>query len=224
MPKTTPKPKQEPTPLELREPLLQAMMTHIPFDGWSEKALFAAAEDLGVSSGMAELAFPRSAIEALQLHLQKEDQILEDALDKLDLPSMKIRDRITIAVRTRLEYASGHREAVKRAMSLLALPHNVSIGTSAIWATSDIIWHATGDTSTDHNWYTKRMTLSALYSAVLIFWLNDDSEGFCDTWGFLDRRIEDVMKIEKTKFDIKKTLEHMPSISRFLGRLRYPTP
>lgn len=210
------------TPEELRAPLLDAIFSHVPFDGWSDKALYAAAADVGVSNEMAELAFPNGAIEALELHLQQADYELADALQKLDLPSMKIRDRITVAVKTRLQLNIKNREAVRRGLTLLSLPQNIVLGSKTLWRTADTMWIAAGDTSTDHNWYTKRATLSAVYSAVLLFWLNDDSDDYAETWAFLDRRIEDVMKIETAKYKMREATKNLPSLSRFLGRLRYP--
>lgn len=210
------------TPEELRLPLLAAMESHVAFDGWTDKALAAAAEDLGTTSEMAELAFPRGSIEVLELHLDKADFVLGEALEELDLGSMKIRDRITVAVKTRLEQHVHQRELIKRGLATLAMPQHMALGSKALWRTSDVMWRAAGDTSTDHNWYTKRATLSAVYSATLLYWLNDESENFDDTRAFLDRRIENVMAIEKTKFQMRKACENAPSLSRFLGRLRYP--
>jgi len=211
------------TPEELRAPLLEAMLPHIAFDGWSLKSLTAAASDIGVSPEMAELAYPRGAIEVLETHLAEADTQLAATLADKNLASMKIRDRITVAIRTRLEQHTSNREAVRRGLATLALPQNIVLGSKALWRTADTMWRAAGDTSTDHNWYTKRATLSAVYSAVLLYWLNDDSEDYDNTWAFLDRRIEDVMKIETAKFKMRSATANMPSLSRFLGRLRYPS-
>lgn len=213
---------QDLTPEELRTPLLAAMDTHVPFDGWSARALENAAADLQVSPEMAELAFPGGAIEALEMHLANEDRELAERLASLDLPSLKIRDRITLAIRTRLEMNAHRREGVRRGLFTLALPQNLAMGTKALWNTADVMWRAAGDTSADHNWYTKRATLSAVLSAVLLFWLNDESDQFEETWAFLDRRIADVMKIETAKYKLRQTSANWPSVSRFLGRLRYP--
>jgi len=210
------------TPEEMRRPLLKAMLTHVAFDGWTKPALLLGAGDLGISHELAELAFPRGPIEALEEHLAVENEMLIDALAEKDLPSMKIRDRITTAIRTRLELGIDTREVAQRSMAVMALPQNLAMGPKALWQIADTMWNAAGDTSTDHNWYTKRMTLSGVYSAVLLYWLNDDSEGYEDTWAFLDRRIEDVMKIETAKYQMRKIGENLPSLSRFLGHLRYP--
>jgi len=212
------------TPDEARLPLLAAMMVHVPFDGWTKRALDQAAADVGVTPEFAELAFPGGAEDVLDLHLKIADGKMMTALDALDLPSMKIRDRITTAIRVRLEQNVEHREAIRRGQSLLALPPNVGAGAKALWRMCDLMWQAAGDTSTDHNWYTKRMILAGVYLTTLSIWLDDDSEGFAETWAFLDRRIDNVMQIEKAKWEIRKVTETMPGIGRFLGRLRYGDP
>jgi len=210
------------TPEELRAPLLAAILPHVAFDGWTDASLALAAEDVGISAAMAELAYPRGAQEVMEAYLLSNDARLANALAAKDLPAMKIRDRITLAIRTKLELQAGEREVVRRTLAALALPQNLAFGPQAVWRTADTMWKAAGDTSTDHNWYTKRMTLSAVLSAVVLYWLNDDSEGYSETWAFLDRRIEDVMKIETAKWQMRKACENAPSLSRFLGRLRYP--
>ncbi|MEO7364950.1 MAG: COQ9 family protein, partial [Sphingomicrobium sp.] len=68
---------------------------------------------------------------------------------------------------------------------------------------------------------TKRMTLGAVYASTLLTWLDDDSDKRAETAAFLDRRIDDVMKFEKWKAEWKGSGQHL-SVSRFLGRLRYP--
>jgi len=112
---------------------------------------------------------------------------------------MKIRERVAFGVRRRLELVADEREAVRRGVALLALPVYAAEGARAVWHTADVIWTALGDTSTDYNWYSKRAILSGVYSSTVLYWLGDESEGFSDTWAFLDRRIEDVMRIEKVK-------------------------
>ncbi|PCI63351.1 MAG: COQ9 family protein [Kordiimonadales bacterium] len=214
--------KDDMTPEEMRAPLLQAMLPHVAFDGWTSAALTLAAEDFGISDAMAELAFPRGAIEVLEAYLDTGDSALAAALEAKDLPSMKIKHRITVAVRTKLELETEHREVTQRTLAALALPQHLVLGSKTLWRTADTMWRAAGDTSTDHNYYTKRMTLSAVYSAVAVYWLGDESDDYEDTWAFLDRRIEDVMKIETAKYQMRKATENMPSLSRFLGHLRYP--
>lgn len=212
----------EPTPLEWRPALIRAALSHVPFDGWSDAALMQAAADLGMKPEIARLAFPGGGLEMLEAHLALADADMVDALAQVRMDEMKLRARITLAVRTRLEQAAPHREAVARGLRLLALPQHAALGASRLWATVDAMWRAVGDRSTDFNYYTKRATLAAVYSTTLLYWLDDRSADCAETWAFLDRRINDVMAIEKTKAQWRESRAKMPSLTRFLGRLRYP--
>jgi ubiquinone biosynthesis protein COQ9 len=148
------------------------------------------------------------------------DRELEKRWPPEKLAILKIRERIRTLVWTRIEIMAEAREAVRRALAILAMPQNAALGLRIGWRTADRMWHLAGDTSTDFNHYTKRMTLSALYGSTLLAWLDDDSEGWSATAAFLDRRIDNVMSFEKWKAQWR-TSEHF-SLSRFLGRLRYP--
>ncbi|MDH3667305.1 MAG: COQ9 family protein [Paracoccaceae bacterium] len=184
---------------EARALLIEAALPHVPFDGWSNTTLEAAIAESGVDAGLARQAFPRGGIDmALAFHRQT-DQRLADELAGADLAAMRIRDRITHCVRRRIELVAENREAVRRGGALLSLPIHAPEGAKAVWETADIIWNACGDTATDYNWYTKRIILSGVYSSAVLFWLGDTSYGFANTWAFLDRRIEDVMRFERTK-------------------------
>jgi ubiquinone biosynthesis protein COQ9 len=145
---------------------------------------------------------------------------MEKRLPTANLASMKIRDRIRALVWTRLEIMGAAREAIRSALSVLAMPQNVALAARVGWSSADLMWRLAGDTSTDFNHYTKRMTLGAVYGSTLIAWLDDSSESWSDTAAFLDRRIDNVMQFEKWKAQWRAQ-EHF-SVSRFLGRLRYP--
>ena len=182
--------------------ILDAALSHVPFDGWSEATLRRAAAEAGVDPALARALFPRGAVDlALAFH-RRGDAAMVERLDATDLTGVRFRDRIAAAVRYRLE-AVENRELVRRGMTLFALPQNASDGAQAIWGTADRIWSALGDTSDDVNWYTKRATLAGVYGSVVLFWLGDQSPGHADTWAFLDRRIDDVMRIEKAKAAVR---------------------
>ena len=189
---TAPDPKQQ---------LLDAALLHVPFDGWSDTTFRAAVSDSGVDETVARALCPRGAVDLALAYHQRGDKLMVARLKASDLSDMRFRDRIAFAVRTRLEVADD-KEVVRRGTTLFALPHHAADGARAIWQTCDAIWTALGDTSTDVNWYTKRATLSGVYSSTLLFWLGDDSLDHQATWDFLDRRIEDVMRFEKVKAQV----------------------
>jgi ubiquinone biosynthesis protein COQ9 len=206
----------------LKPSLLAALLPHVPFDGWSKAALAHGAKDIGVPEDRAALVFPHGAINMVEAFVAWGDAELKAALPKERLASLKIREKVTLAVRTRLELVEPHREAVRRASNVLANPLYARRVAQQTWRTADIIWRLCGDTSTDYNHYTKRTILSGVYAATFLYWLNDESEGRVATWEFLDRRIAGIMTFEKTKARFIKAGETRPSLTRFLGRLRYP--
>ncbi|HSF92946.1 MAG TPA: COQ9 family protein [Paracoccaceae bacterium] len=201
----TDKPKSETDHLaETRAKVLAAALPHVDFDGWSEETLQTAIDDSGVDAGLAKLAFPRGALDlALAFHFAGDAEMVE-RLAAADLSDMRFRDRIAFAIQQRLEVAAPHREAVRRGMSFFAMPANMADGSKALWHTADVIWKALGDTSTDLNFYSKRTTLSAVYSACVLYWLGDESRAFADTWAFIDRRIDNVMQFEKFKAKVRE--------------------
>ncbi|MEM7733948.1 MAG: COQ9 family protein [Pseudomonadota bacterium] len=184
--------------LDITAKMLEAAAMHVPFDGWSEATFAAAAKDADVELGVARAAFPRGAVDlALAFHAAG-DAAMVARLDEADLSAMRYSERVAFAVRTRLEVIED-KEMVRRGMTLFSLPHYAGDGAQALWQTCDLIWKTLGDTSNDVNWYTKRATLSGVYGATVLYWLGDESEGHENTWAFLDRRIEDVMRSEKIK-------------------------
>lgn len=189
---------------ETREALLDAILVHVAFDGWSEASFRAAIADAGVSAVLAEAICPRGAVDlALAFHARG-DSLMCERLQQADLSEMRFRDRIAAAVRFRLE-AAQDKEAVRRGVTLFALPQYAADGARAIWGTCDQIWTTLGDSSDDFNWYSKRATLSGVYSATLLYWLGDDSADHQASWDFLDRRIDNVMQIEKLKAQVNKS-------------------
>ena len=203
----------DPTLDELRPRLAAAMVPHVAFDGWSAVALLAGARDAGIDADLARLALPTPTA-MVEAYLAWADTRMIDALAALDLPAMKIRARIRTAVATRLRLADDERETVRRTLGVLAL--SPGLAARSVWRTTDAMWRAAGDTATDFNHYSKRLTLGAVYSSTLLAWL-DDYEG----WeAFLDRRIDGVMAFEKAKARVSGL--PFPSPARFLGRLRYP--
>jgi ubiquinone biosynthesis protein COQ9 len=165
---------------------------------------------------------PKGQAAMVDLYIQEVDRALQTWFTPKRLEKLKIREKIRALVWRRLEIMAPAREAVRRALAILAMPQNVPQALRTSWRTADLMWRIAGDTATDFNHYTKRMTLGAVYASTLLVWLNDESEGWSETSAFLDRRIDDVMKIEKLKAEWRGSSGQGLSISRFLGRLRYP--
>ncbi|MFN3399645.1 MAG: COQ9 family protein [Ferrovibrio sp.] len=198
--------------------LLEAMLPHVPFDGWTAKSLNMAARDAGIDTGVVLRTFPGGAADLLDFWVSETDAAMLRVLEGRDLAAMKVRERVKLAVMTRLELAAPHREAVRRALTLEALPQHAPRALRQVYRTVDAIWYAAGDTATDFNFYTKRLLLAGVYAATLMHWLDDKSESFAGTSAFLDRRLADVMQIEKAKGKLAKLADRLPNPFRNLRR------
>ncbi len=209
-------------PLEkLRRQMALAVGENAVFDGWSKAAVGSAAQQLGIDPVHARLAMPKSQVALIKLYIEEVDRALAAFFTPERLAGMNVRAKIRALVWRRLEIMAPAREAVRRGVAIFAMPQNLPLAARISWRSADHMWRIAGDTSTDFNHYTKRMTLSALYGATLLVWLDDGSDDWSDTAGFLSRRIDDVMRLEKFKANWRGSSEHL-NLSRFLGRLRYP--
>lgn len=201
------------TPYETtKSQLLDAALMHVAFDGWSEATFQAAVRDADVESAMARAVCPRGAVDLAIAYHNRGDAVMVERLKTEDLSDMKFRDKIAAGVRFRIE-AVTDKEAVRRGTTLFALPTHAADGAKLVWGTADHIWTTLGDTSDDVNWYTKRATLSGVYSATVLYWLGDTSPDNAATWDFLDRRIDDVMQIEKMKAHVRDS----PTLSKLMA-------
>jgi len=206
------------------EQLLDAALPHVAFDGWSQDTFDAAVAEAGIDPEVAKTICPRGAVNLAIAYHHRGDAAMVAALGAAELSDMRFRDKIAHAVRLRLQVIDD-KEAVRRGTTLFALPHMAADGTKLIWGTADAIWNALGDSSRDVNWYTKRMTLSAVYSSVTLFWLGDDSSDLQATDAFIDRRIDNVMQFEKLKAKAKASPLLKPltgALGRIMGSLKAP--
>lgn len=207
---------------ELRLALAPLVPANAVFDGWSDKALAMAAAELGIPAGRAKLCFPSGATDMIAAWFDSIDRDMAAAFPLERIEAMKIRERIRSLVMFRIESAEPNKEALRRALAILAQPQNLPLASKLGWNAADRMWRIAGDTSTDFNHYSKRAILMGVYGSTSLVFLDDDSEGLAETRAFLERRIDDVMRIEKLKASWRGSSERMPSLSRFLGRLRYP--
>ncbi len=213
---------------ELRIALAPEIAASAIFDGWSEAALLAAADMVGVDPDVAKLAFPERplggrSMDMIEAWISSVDEQMQKAWPKEKLAELKIRERIRTLVAFRLDAVADVDEALRRALAVMAMPQNARRSLELGWRSADLMWRLAGDTATDYNHYTKRTILGGIYSATLAVFVNDDSEGKERTYEFLDRRIDGVMKFEKAKAQFLNKDRELPSFTRFLGRLRYPS-
>jgi ubiquinone biosynthesis protein COQ9 len=203
-----------------KDRLLEATLPNVLFDGWSLTALKAGAQSIGLAETEIPVLFPGGGGEAALWLDDWADRQMLTALEAMDLPALKVRERVAVAVKARLTALAPHREAVRRAISLKASPWGAAKAAEIVYRTVDAIWYAAGDTATDFNFYTKRGLLAAAYGPTMLYWLNDTSEEAADTFAFLDRRLADVMKLPKLTDGVKRAMRHLTSPFEFMRQAR----
>jgi ubiquinone biosynthesis protein COQ9 len=207
-----------PSRQEQRDRLLEATLAHVPFDGWSRRALRAGAADAGMDMGLAGRLFPRGGDDLL-IHLEEwADRQTLARIDRSELLSLRMTERIATLVRTRLEVLTPHREALRRAVAARWLPGNAIAATTSLWRTVDLIWETAGDRPADASYYSKRALLAAVWCSTFLFWLEDRSEGLAQTWGFLERRLDNVMAFGKLRSQIEDALAGLARFNPLASR------
>lgn len=207
---------------EIRVLLAPVLARHAAFDGWRPQAVMMAAQEKGVDADIAALAFADGPVDMIDAWFASIDASMVQTLPE-GFATLSIRRKIIALVEARLDLLAPDREALRRAIAILALPTNAVRAGKLAWRAADAMWRAAGDTAADFNHYSKRTTLTAVYASTLLVFVDDDSEAHADSRAFLARRVENVMQFEKAKARLKGAGdgEHL-SLSRFIGRLRYP--
>ena len=200
----------------LRDQIVEAALPHVPFDGWTRRAMRRGAADLGLDRETADRAFPYGAADMVYQLSDLADRRMVAEMQRRGVDQMRIRDRVATGVRVRLEQMTPHREAVQRGLAVLALPPNAPMAARCVYRTVDAIWQVAGDTATDWNFYSKRGLLAGVYSSTTLCWLNDASDGQQDSWDFLDRRIAEVMRIPQATARFRTFCGRLPNPFRFV--------
>jgi ubiquinone biosynthesis protein COQ9 len=178
-----------------RDAIIAAVLPRVPEQGWTRRALRGALADAGADPADADLLFPGGVSELIEAFIDLADRRMEEAAAAADLAGLRTGARVRWLIALRLEQLRPHKEAVRRAVAVLALPRNAAVAARTLARTVDAIWHAAGDRAADFSWYTKRATLAGIYAATLLYWLRDVSEDDAPTLAFLDRRLAGVGRI-----------------------------
>jgi ubiquinone biosynthesis protein COQ9 len=197
-----------PERLPERDAAILGMLPHVPFDGWSKRALRAGVRDAGMPADEADLLFPIGSVDMIETFCDLADRRMEQEAGSLTETRLSARVRAVIALR--LEQNRPYKEAARRALAVLALPQNASAAAACTARTVDAIWYAAGDRSADFSWYTKRAILAAVYTATVLYWLRDASEDDAATLAFLDRRLAAVGRIGRLRGRVDALLARVP--------------
>ncbi|WP_247886811.1 COQ9 family protein [Azospirillum sp. SYSU D00513] len=207
----------------VRDEILLSTLPNVIFDGWSTQSLRDGAQMAGHDTATMHRAFPGGIPELVEHFGNWTDRRMLEELESKPLAEMRVRDRVSLAVRTHFEVLEPHKEAKRRLIAYLAMPQNLGLGLRMLYRTVDAMWYAAGDTATDFNHYSKRALLSAVLSSSTFYWLDDQSEDHRETWAFVDRRLADVMAVGKATSGLSgmgRLFQFLPSPVRFARQMR----
>jgi ubiquinone biosynthesis protein COQ9 len=196
--------------------LIEAMLPDVAFDGWSRAALRGAARQIGISAGEALALFPGGPPDLVAGFSRWADRRMLDRLEAATLDGLRVSERIALAIGIRLEIVGRWRQAVPPALAVLALPQHAPLALRLLYETVDAIWYAAGDSATDFSFYTKRISLAAIWAATVLYWLEDRSEDFVDTRAFVARRLGDLARIGRARRSLATAADRLPNPLRLL--------
>ncbi|KAI5466513.1 COQ9-domain-containing protein [Mariannaea sp. PMI_226] len=176
--------------------ILAAAYKHIPEHGFSQRALGLGARDAGYLDISATVV-PEGPFSLIKYHLVSQREALAERNEQL------FKEDNTTSVASRVEALTwerlmGNKEVLDRwqeALAIMAQPSNVPASFKELAALSDEIWFLAGDKAVDPSWYTKRASLSMIYSTSELFMTNDRSPDFAETRQFLQRRLGEVKSL-----------------------------
>jgi ubiquinone biosynthesis protein COQ9 len=202
---------------ETEQRLLDAALLLAPQTGWNRTLIVRAGREIGLSLGETELLVPNGARDLAALLSRRHDALAMQALDGVDPKSLKIRERISVAVSARISAAIADEAAVRRLCGYLAWPANLPLALRLVWESADGIWRWAGDVATDENHYSKRAILAGILITTLAVRMQSGLEAEAE---YLAASIERVMAFEKWKAKFHPA-EQARDIARALGRIRY---
>jgi ubiquinone biosynthesis protein COQ9 len=198
------------------ERLIEAMLPDVAFDGWTRHALRNAARRAEIPLGEAMALFPRGTPDLIAGFSHWADRRMLERLEAAAGETLSLSRRIALALHLRFLVLAPWREAMRRGLSVLAMPHNAALGLRLLYDTVDAVWHGVGDHATDFSFYTKRATLAGIYAAATLYWLDDRSPDFADTREFIERRLLDLHRLTGLRERLASAAQRLPNPLRQL--------
>ena len=202
--------------LRIRDEILLAILPNVAFDGWTERVVKDGVRDAGFSDDMAFRAFPGGIPEIIRHWSDYGDRRLREEMSALDLAGVPLAERLATAIRLRISVYAPHKESVRRTIAHLVLPAHAGTAARNLAQTVNAIWYAAGDRSADVSFYSRRAILLPIYVAAVLYWLDDESDGSAETWQFVARRIDDVMRAPKLKATLRAPMNALADSARVL--------
>jgi len=196
-----------------RKKVLNISKKFIVKNGWNENLFLKLSENSKYKIDELKVLFPNGYTALLEFYLNELNAEMILSSKKINLIRMKTHQRIKALIMLRLNNLQKEKDLFKKTYFILALPKHSKIAVMSLYKTVDEMWFLAGDISTDFNFYSKRAILASIYSATILYWINNNN--LKQTTKFLDNQLAKVSKIPEIKNKIKNLFDLGPKIFSF---------
>ena len=200
--------------LKKRLEVLKFAKIFISEKGFSKNSLESISKKYGLDINETELLFPEGNIDLIKFTLEQLDNELEEYCRKIDLIRLPVHKRIKKVLLSKIFLMNKNKLFYRSIFFNLLIPKKKFSLSSQLYNSVDQIWFIAGDSSTDFNFYTKRLILSVIYSRIMLFFFNNNN--LQELEDILDESLQRVSKIPEIKSKLKIFKEYLPNVAKFV--------
>jgi len=200
--------------LKKRLEVLKFAKIFISEKGFSKNSLESISKKYGLDINETELLFPEGNIDLIKFTLEQLNNELEEYCRKIDLIRLPVHKRIKKVLLSKIFLMNKNKLFYRSIFLNLLIPKKNFSLSKQLYNSVDQIWFIAGDSSTDFNFYTKRLILSVIYSRIMLFFFNNNNQQELED--ILDESLQRVSKIPEIKSKLKIFKEYFPKVAKFV--------
>ena len=200
--------------LKKRLEVLKCAKIFVLEKGLTKNSLENISKRYGLDINETELLFPEGNIDFIKFTLEQLNHDLEEYCKKIDLIRLPVHKRIRKVLLSKISLMNKNKLFYRSIFLNLLIPKKNFSLSNQLYKSVDQIWFIAGDSSTDFNFYTKRLILSGIYSRVILFFFNNKDQEELEN--ILDESLKRVSKIPEIKSKLKIFKDYLPKIANFV--------
>ena len=183
--------------------------------GWNDLIFKKISKEKKININEINLFFPNGFKEMIKYSLSCLNYDLEKQINQINIKNIPLHKKIKKIVLTKIEIMNDNKNFYKKTFYYLMIPTNYKLLTSQLYVSIDLMWRLSDDTSTDFNYYTKRIILSGVYSSVIMSFLKNDN--MIEIENVLDNRLSKVSKIPVLKNKYNDFISNFKKIVKLIN-------
>ena len=200
--------------LTKRQVVLRFAKKFVSENGLTKNCLENISKKYGLNTDETDLLFPQGNIDLIKFALEQLNNDLEVYCRQIDLIRLPIHKRIRKVLLSKISLMNKDKSFYRSIFLNLLIPKKNFSLSNQLYNSVDQIWFIAGDSSTDFNFYTKRLILSGIYSRVILFFFNNNNQEELEN--ILDESLKRVSKIPEIKSKLKIFKDYLPKIANFV--------